>query len=168
MPAAAGRYPADPDEAQTALTGIGQFDVRATALNMAQVVGAVAQGGSVMYPYLVTEIGRPDKTVLDRTQPQTAGRAISSQTADQLTSMMVQVVSRGTGSNGAIPGVPVAGKTGTAENGDGSPDTVWFTSFAPASTPEVAVAVVLERNGGSGNSQAAPIARAVMEAVLGR
>ncbi len=168
MPAAAGRYPSDLDEAQTALSGIGQFDVRATALNMAQVVAGVAQAGAVMYPYLVTEISSPDNTVLDTTAPETFGQAITATTAQQLTEMMVQVVDRGTGSNGSISGVRVAGKTGTAENGENQPNTVWFTSFAPAASPEVAVAVVLEKSGGSGNALAAPIARAVMESVLGR
>ncbi len=168
MPAAAGRYPTDPDPAQTALTGIGQYDVRATALNMAQVVAAVARRGSVLNPYLVSEISSPDLTVLDTTLPETFGQAMAPENARALTEMMVQVVDRGTGGNGAIPGVRVAGKTGTAENGDGEPDTVWFVSFAPADSPEVAVAVVLEKAGGSGNSLAAPIARSVMSAVLSR
>lgn len=168
MPAAAGRYPADPDPAQTALTGIGQYDVRATALTMAQVAAGVAQAGAVMYPNLVTEIASPDLTVLDTTVPELFDQAMTPEKARELTEMMVQVVNRGTGGNGAIPGVRVAGKTGTAENGQGEPDTVWFISFAPAEAPEVAVAVVLEKSGGSGNSLAAPIARSVMEAVLGR
>jgi peptidoglycan glycosyltransferase len=168
MPAAAGRYPSDPDPAQTALTGIGQFEVSATALNMAQVAAAIAQAGAVMNPYLVTRVSSPDLTVLDTTAPELFAQAMTPANARDLTEMMVQVVDRGTGGNGAIPGVRVAGKTGTAENGDGSPDTTWFISFAPAEAPEVAVAVVLEKSGGSGNSDAAPIARAVTEAVLGR
>ncbi len=165
MAAAAGRYPDNPDPAQTALTGIGQFDVRASALNMAQVSAAVAQNGSVMNPFMVKEISSPDLRVLDTTTPTTYGQAMSPQNAEALTDMMVQVVERGTGSGGAIPGVRVAGKTGTAETGN-SADTVWFTSFAPAGDPQVAVAVVLQGAGGSGGSLAAPIARSVMEAVL--
>ena len=165
MPAAAGRYPDNPDTAQTAMTGIGQFDVRASALNMVQVVAAVGQSGSVMNPYLVKEISSPDLRVLDTTSPTTFGQAMSPEHAEELTQMMVQTVERGTASGGSIPGVSVAGKTGTAETGN-SADTVWFTSFAPAENPQVAVAVVLQGAGGSGGSLAAPIARSVMEAVL--
>jgi peptidoglycan glycosyltransferase len=168
MPAVAGRYPTDPDPAQTALTGIGQFDVRATALNMAMVAAAVANAGVVMNPYLVSEISSPDLAVLDTTTPEPFGDgpAMTVDHARELSDMMVEVVTRGTGSNGSIPGVAVAGKTGTAENGAGEPDTVWFISFAPAESADVAVAVVLEKSGGSGNSLAAPIARSVMQAVL--
>lgn len=165
MPAAAGRYPDNPDPAQTALTGIGQFEVRASALNMAQVGAAIAQNGSVMNPYLVKEISSPDLRVLDTTSPTTFGQAMSPEHAEELTQMMIQTVERGTASGGAIPGVSVAGKTGTAETGN-SADTVWFTSFAPAENPQVAVAVVLQGAGGSGGSLSAPIAKAVMEAVL--
>lgn len=165
MPAAAGRYPDDPDPAQTALTGIGQFEVRASALNMAQVAATVAQNGSVMNPYLVKEISSPDLRVLDSTSPSTFGQAMSPEHSEELTQMMVQTVERGTASGGAIPGVSVAGKTGTAETGN-SADTVWFISFAPAENPQVAVAVVLQGAGGSGGSLSAPIAKSVMEAVL--
>jgi penicillin-binding protein A len=168
MPAAAGRYPENPDPAQTALTGIGQFDVRATAMNLAQIAGAIGAGGTVRDPNLVSEISSPDLTVLDTVPTTTFGQAMDPTYAEQLKEMMVQVVDRGTGSNGAIPGVRVAGKTGTAENGNGQPDTVSFISFAPADDPQVAVAVVLENAGGSGNTLAAPIARSVMEAVLGQ
>ncbi len=167
MAAAAGRYPDNPDPAQTALTGIGQFDVRASAMNMAQVVAAIAQNGSVMNPFLVKEISSPELKVLDSTKPSVFGQAMSPEHAQELTEMMVQVVERGTGSGGAIPGVRVAGKTGTAETGN-SADTVWFASFAPADSPQVAVAVVLQGAGGSGGSLSAPIARSVMEAVLNR
>jgi peptidoglycan glycosyltransferase len=91
--------------------------------------------------------------------------------AASLTDMMVGVVDAGTGGNAAIPGVAVAGKTGTAETGAGRPPDVWFLSFAPADNPQVAVAVVVEDGGGLGNQAtggalAAPVAKAVMEAVL--
>ncbi len=113
------------------------------------------------------EISSPELKVLDSTKPTVFGQALSPEHSQELTEMMVQVVERGTGSGGAIPGVRVAGKTGTAETGN-SADTVWFASFAPADTPQVAVAVVLQGAGGSGGSLAAPIARSVMEAVLNR
>jgi peptidoglycan glycosyltransferase len=96
---------------------------------------------------------------------------VSAETARDLTAMMVDVVENGTGGNGAIPGVPVAGKTGTAQSAADRPPYAWFTSFAPADDPRVAVAVVIEEAGDntdiSGGRLAAPVARAVMEAVLG-
>lgn len=168
MPAAAGRYPEDPDAAQTALTGYGQGDVQATALNMAQITASIANSGVTMAPYLVSEIRGPDLKVLDTTEPETFERAMSTIHAKELNDMMVGVVQRGTGSNAQIPGVRVAGKSGTAETVQGAPNTPWFISFAPADAPEIAVAVVLEESGGGGNGECAPIARAVMEAVLGR
>lgn len=168
MPAAAGRYPDNPDTAQTALTGFGQGDVQATALNMAQVAAAIANSGVTMAPYLVTEISGPDLKVLDTTTPKIFRQAMSADHARQLTEMMVGVVQRGTGSSAQIPGVRVAGKTGTSQTSPDSPDTPWFIAFAPADNPEVAVAVVLEKAGGSGNSVAGPIARSVIEAVLSR
>src|SRR5690606_26076880 len=101
------------------------------------------------------------------------GPALSPAEAETLTQMMVSVVEGGTGRNAQIPGVQVAGKTGTAQTGEGRPPTVWFTAFAPADAPRVAVAVVVEEGGGvgdeaTGGAVAAPIARAVMEAALAR
>lgn len=168
MPAAAGRYPENPDVAQTAITGYGQGDVQTTALNMAQVAAAIANSGLTMAPYLVTEISGPDLKVLDTTTPESFQQAMSADNARDLTAMMVSVVQSGTGSNGRISGVRVAGKTGTAETTEGAPNTTWFIAFAPADNPEVAVAVVLEEAGGGGNSTSGPIARSVMEAILGR
>jgi peptidoglycan glycosyltransferase len=97
---------------------------------------------------------------------------MSPQTSADVTGMMVNVVSNGTGTNAQIPGVAVAGKTGTAQQGAGRKPHAWFISFAPAANAKVAVAVVLENGGGapevSGNELAAPIAKAVMQAVLRR
>jgi peptidoglycan glycosyltransferase len=168
MTAAAGRYPDDPDPAQTALTGYGQGDVQTTALNMAQVTASIANSGVTMIPYLDSEISGPDLRVLDTTAPETFETAMSAVHAKELTDMMVGVVQRVTGSNAQIQGVRVAGKTGTAETTKDAATTPWFISFAPADTPEVAVAVVLEESGGTGNGNCAPIAREVMQAVLGR
>ena len=89
--------------------------------------------------------------------------------AAQLTEMMVNVVENGTGSNAQISGVRVAGKTGTAETDNERPAVAWFVAFAPAQSPKVAVAVVIEESGAteiSGNGLAAPIAREVMRAIL--
>jgi peptidoglycan glycosyltransferase len=171
MTAATSRYPEDPDDAQTAMSAIGQFDVRATSLQMAMVTAAVANRGVTMYPYLVRQVAAPDLTVLSRTEPREFDRAMTEQNAAQLMAMMVQVVNSGTGSNASIPGVNVAGKTGTAETGGGRPNIAWFVAAAPAEDPQVAVAVAVENAGRaevSGNAVAAPIARSVIEAVLQR
>lgn len=171
MTAAASRFPKDPDAAQTAMSAIGQFDVSATTLQMAMVTAAIANKGVTMYPYLVNQILAPDLTVLSNTEPRQFERAMSEPNAAELTAMMVQVVNSGTGSNARIPGVAVGGKTGTAETGAGRPNIAWFVAVAPAENPEVAVAVAVESGGPaevSGNTVAAPIARAVIEAVLQR
>jgi peptidoglycan glycosyltransferase len=98
------------------------------------------------------------------------GQAISASNAQQLTKMMVDVVNIGTGSNAQIAGTQVAGKTGTAETGPGEPSHSWFVGFAPASNPTIAVAVIVEANSAdpraTGNTTAAPIARAMMQARL--
>jgi peptidoglycan glycosyltransferase len=165
-------YPPDLNAPQTAQSAIGQFDVRATALQMAMVGAGVANNGVVMNPYLVAEERAPDLSTLAVTQPSVFSRAVSPEVATELTDMMVGVVTNGTGGNAAIPGVSVAGKTGTAETGPSAPPHVWFLAFAPAYDPKVAVAVIVENGGRLGNDAtggvvAAPIARSVMEAVLG-
>src|SRR3954452_234401 len=171
MPSAVSHFPEDPNPPQTAQSAIGQFDVRATPLQMAMVAAAVANRGELMQPYLVNETRAPDLSPLDVTRPESLGQAMSPADAQQLTDMMVQVVENGTGSNGKIPGVAVAGKTGTAQQGDGRRPHAWFISFAPAADPKVAVAVVIENGGDateiSGNQLAAPIAQRMMRAVLG-
>jgi peptidoglycan glycosyltransferase len=126
-----------------------------------------------MAPYLIREVQAPDLSVLDTTKPRALGTAVSPQTAASLTQMMIKVVDQGTGTNGQIPGIKVAGKTGTAQQGAGRTPHAWFVSFAPADTdPKVAVAVIVEdgarQNEITGNGLAAPIAQAVMRAVLGR
>ncbi|TDD72308.1 penicillin-binding protein 2 [Jiangella aurantiaca] len=174
MNAATSVFPADPDEPQTALSAIGQFDVQATPLQMAMVSAAIANDGVLMEPYLVREVSGPDLvSPIERTEPEERTRAVSPETAEQLTQMMVDVVENGTGENAQIAGIQVAGKTGTAQSSPDRPPYAWFTSFAPADEPSVAVAVVIEeapdtaRSDIGGGRLAAPIARDVMEAVLG-
>lgn len=166
MVAAASRFPMDPDPAQTAMSAIGQFDVRASALQMALVSAAIANDGVLMQPYLVREVRAPDLSIIDRTKPREFGTPLSTADARMLADMMISVVNRGTGSKGRIEGVVVGGKTGTAEAGTRMKPHAWFTAFAPG----VAVAVVIENGGGasevSGNALAAPIANAVIRAVL--
>jgi peptidoglycan glycosyltransferase len=160
------------DEPQTALSAIGQSNVAATPLQMAMVGAGIANGGTVMKPYLVDEIRSNDLEVLDKTDPEPlSSNAVSAATARKLTDMMVAVVDNGTAVNAQIPGVQVAGKTGTAQSAANRQPYAWFVSFAPADNPTVAVAVLVQdagvdRNAISGNGLAAPIAKAVMEAVL--
>lgn len=158
---------------KTALTGFGQGDVRATPLQMAMVSAGIANGGVVMNPRIVDSVIAPDLTVEQTFADSEFGRAIEPDVDAQMVAMMVANVQDGAASGARIEGVDVAGKTGTAENGNTRPYTLWFTGFAPANDPQVAVAVVVENGGGqgqsgSGNTLAAPIAKKVMEAVLGR
>ena len=170
MTAAISRFPVDPNKPQTAMSAIGQFDVRATVLQMAMVAAGIANNGVVMNPYLVSQVLGPDLTVLQNTNPSAFGRAMSIENAKILRDMMVGVVKNGTASNARISGISVGGKTGTAENTPGEPAHAWFVGLAPSEQSKVAVAVVLQNGGGatevSGNALAAPIAAAVMRAVL--
>lgn len=170
LPVVPSVFPKNLDPPQTAQAAIGQFDVRATVMQMAMVAAGVANQGVVMYPYLVAQEQAPDLSVLAATEPEVLSEAVSPAVAGELTDMMVAVVTDGTGTNAAIPGVTVAGKTGTAQDGN-RPPHVWFMAFAPAEDPQVAVAVLVENGGqlgdeATGGAVAAPIARAVMEAVL--
>ena len=172
--AATSIFPAELDAPQTALAAIGQFDVRATPLQIAMVSAGIANDGTVMNPYLIEELRDPDRVkVLERTEPEELSRAVSTETAQELTAMMVEVVENGTGQNGQLDGIQVAGKTGTAQTTPERPPYAWFTSFAPADDAQIAVAVVIEeapdtaRDDIAGGRLAAPVAKAVMEAVLG-
>lgn len=173
---ARSNFDTDMSEDQLALSSIGQFNTSATPLQMAMVSAAVANGGELMYPHLVDETRAKGGRVVSRTGSKSYRRAMDASTAVQLQQMMVDVVTQGTGSNAAIPGATVGGKTGTAQNGVKNAGTpyAWFISWAKAdgaSQPAVAVAVVVEdasahRADISGGGFAAPIARAVMRAAL--
>jgi len=173
MKSTASVYPTGMDDSQTGLSSFGQFDVRVSPLQMVMVSAAIANDGIQMQPYLVDQIFTSNLTLLQETKPAELRRAISTSTAESVKKMMIAAVADGVSSNARIPGVVVAGKTGTAENGVGQPYTLWFTGFAPANNPKVAIAVVVENGGGfgqsgRGNSVAAPIAKKVMQAVLGK
>lgn len=159
-----------PQEAQSA---IGQYDVRVTPLQVAMLSAAVANQGGLMQPFLLKQTRGSDLEVIDQTSPRKLSDAMSPEVAAQLTQMMEAVVTSGTGTRAAISGVRVAGKTGTAQHGEGLAPHAWFTGFAPADDPKIAVAVVVEDGGragmsAGGGSVAAPIARQVMEAVISR
>lgn len=173
---AKSNFDTDMTKDQLALSSIGQFDTTATPLQMAMVASAVANGGDLRYPHLVDRTTTRNGSTVHQTGSRTYHRAMNPRTAMQLREMMVDVVENGTGSNAAIDGVTVGGKTGTAQHGidnSGLP-YAWFISWAQApdsAQPAVAVAVVVEdaaanRADISGGGSAAPIARSVMEAAL--
>ena len=173
MSVAKSVFPTGLNAPQTAQSAIGQFSVHATPLEMAMVSAAIANGGTLMKPYLVQTVRTSDLDVVSETTPSALSTAISAATAAALRDMMVGVVENGTGTAAQIPGVRVAGKTGTAETSDKTPPHAWFTAFAPADAPRVAVAVLVEHGGNLGSEAtggrvAAPIAKAVIQAVLGR
>lgn len=153
-----------------AFAGIGQGTVATTPLTMAMVAAAVANGGVMLEPHAAKEIRDTEGSVVKRFGPRLWKTSTSAATAQSLTAMMKAVVERGTGTNAQIPGVAVAGKTGTAQNSVGDPHA-WFIGFAPADAPRYAVAVIVE-NGGSfgqeatGGVIAAPVARQVLGAAL--
>lgn len=178
VPFQTGRFPEPPyfadREPAVALSAIGQDEVAANPLQMALVAGAIANGGIQMQPTLIRKVVAPDGSVLEQTEPEEWGRPISPQSASQLTDMMVSVVANGTATAAQIPGVEVAGKTGTAQHGKGEDPHAWFVAFAPARDPQIAVAVVVLDGGdlgsdATGGAVAAPIAKAIIEhAVNGR
>ncbi len=153
------------DPLAVAWAACGQERVLATPLQMALVAAAVANGGEIMVPYVVEEVRTRDGRVVDEAKPSRWSTAMDPQTALTLNEMMRRVVTSGTGTGAAIEGVEVAGKTGTAERGD-STNLAWFIGFAPASDPEVAVAVVVEDTLATGGAEAAPLAAKVMRAAL--
>lgn len=173
---ARSNFDTDMSDDQLALSSIGQFNTTATPLQMAMVASAVANGGDLRRPHLVDRITTNDGDTVRQERSESYERPMNPATAVQLQRMMVDVVENGTGSNAAIDGVTVGGKTGTAQHGvdnSGLP-YAWFISWAQApdsGRPAVAVAVVVEdaaadRDDISGGGSAAPIARAVMEAAL--
>ncbi|MFF4544516.1 peptidoglycan D,D-transpeptidase FtsI family protein [Streptomyces sp. NPDC001435] len=169
-------YPSKMDKAQTALSGIGQFDVTATPLQMAMVSAAIANDGKLVSPHMVSQITDSGGDVLQNYDDNTDTKEIvSSSTAEQLQSAMETVVKDGTGTNALIDGVTVGGKTGTAQHGENNSKTpyAWFTSYgkSDSSGKEVAVAVMVEQSDAarsevSGNGLAAPVAKAMMQAAL--
>ena len=147
--------------------GIGQDKLRVTPLQMAEVAATVANRGTLMTPHLTSAIVEPDGRVIQRVSPTVQSVVMKSSSAAAVTKMMEAVVNEGTGTTAQIPGVQVAGKTGTAETQIGAAiNNVWFIAFAPAQNPTVAVAVTLKGVPGFGAAFAAPVAKQVMEALL--
>lgn len=153
----------DSTESELVETSIGQGKTLVTPLYMAMLVSSVANDGIMMKPYIVDHVEYYNHKKTKTTVPQKLKQVCSAEAAKQLTEMMSEVVSSGTGGAAQVRGVTVAGKTGTAENSTGS-DHSWFIGFAPAENPKVAVAVMLENTDRSG--KATPIAGKVIKAVL--
>ncbi len=167
----ASRFPDNPDLPQTALSAIGQYDVASTPLQMAMVSAAVANNGVLMKPYVVSEVRTANLQSVYTARADELSRPLSTANAQVMQQMMVGVVANGTGRNAQISGVTVGGKTGTAQSDPNRKPFAWFTSYAQSGDQSVAVAVVIEdadiaRNDIAGGRLAAPVAKAVMEAVL--
>jgi peptidoglycan glycosyltransferase len=153
-----------------AFAGIGQGDVFTTPLKLALVGAAVANGGTIMEPHVMEEITDAEGGRVRGFDDGAWMTAMSPETAATVNGMMVEVVEGGTGTAAQIPGVTVAGKTGTAQNEIGAPHS-WFVGFAPAEDPQVVVAVLVENGGSAGGDAtggrvAAPLARRMMELLL--
>jgi len=144
----------------------GQTELQVTPQQMAMVAAAVANRGVLMEPYVVDRILSPKGKVVTRTRQHVLGRTLSPHNAQVLSLAMEAVVRAGTGVAAQIPGVRVAGKTGTAETGRAGRNQTAFIAFAPVGAPKVAIAVMLENQTGVGGTTAAPIAKQVMQAIL--
>ena len=165
-----GDYVEDGFDAGRVAIGQGglEGEIRAGPLQMAEVAATIANGGRLMKPRLTDRIVHKDGRIKEKIQPDLQAVVMKPETADQLTNMMSRVVEEGTGTAAALAGVRVAGKTGTAEVGANREFTQpWFIGFAPVEDPRMAVAVTVERTTGQGGTVAAPIAKSVLEALLG-
>lgn len=169
-------YDKNMDRPSNSLSAIGQYNTAATPLQMAMVAAAVANDGKLMKPYMVDQLTAPNLDIIEKHEPQEMSRPLSPGNAQKLQQMMVNVVENenGTGGKAKISGVTVGGKTGTAQHGEKNAKRpyAWFISYAKTDKGSpVAVAVVIEdseadREDISGGGLAAPVAKAVMEAVL--
>jgi peptidoglycan glycosyltransferase len=159
------------DPVDLARLAFGQERLLVTPLQNAEVAAAIANGGKEMKPQIWSRVVDPDGRTIKTMQPSEFGQPISSQTASELNTAMQGVVSQGTGTNAAIPGITVAGKTGTAETpgacgGDPTSNQAWFIGFAPADTPKIAIAATIDCTAQFGNDVAAPIFKDVAELLL--
>lgn len=164
----ASDFPSDLADTELAQSAIGQFDTRVTPLQMAMVASAIANDGQQMKPQLIKSIRAADLELIESPEPEVLRQSVSQETADQLTDWMVNVVDNGTATAAQVPGVQVAGKTGTAEVTE-TGDNAWFTGFAPADNPQVALSIVMENvDIPTGQQLTSPSAKRLIEAVLSR
>ena len=153
------------NEEDAALVSIGQGQLLMTPLHVAMMGAAIANDGKMMKPYLVDTVTTNSGMTLSTTKPVVFSDAVGPSCAELVQGLMEGVVQNGTGKSARISGITVAGKTGTAEN-ETDQDHAWFVGYAPAENPQIAVAVLLEYDGGAGGANAAPIARNVMSRYL--
>ena len=159
--------PKEDTEVDPGRFAFGQERLLVTPLQMAMVAATIANNGLVMRPYVVDRVVAPDGSIVVRTKPQDLGRAVSAQTAQAVAEMMKEAVEGGTGTAARISGLTVGGKTGTAETGIAGLNTTWFISYAGKDRPQVAIAVVVEQQNSTGGATAAPVAREVLQALVG-
>jgi penicillin-binding protein A len=162
-------YPKLDSDVDAGRMAFGQERILVTPLQMAMVAGAIGVGGRLMEPQVVDRIVSPDGKTIVKQRPRLIRRAVTRSTAEAVAQMMRLAVERGTGTAAQIPGYSIGGKTGTGETGVPGSNTTWFIAFASPddeSPAELAVAVVLQNQSGTGGATAAPIARAVMESIL--
>jgi peptidoglycan glycosyltransferase len=162
-------FPKNLDQAALAQSAVGQRDVRATPLQIAMMTAAIANKGVQMKPNLIKTVRAPDLRVISEPKAEALRTSTTPDIASQITQWMTDVVSKGIASGAAVPGVQVAGKTGTAQLGDSGLNNSWFTGFAPANDPQVAVTIVMEGvDVSTGAKLTSPNAKKIFEAVLNK
>jgi peptidoglycan glycosyltransferase len=159
--------PQEDSEVDPGRFAFGQERLLVTPLQMAMVAATIANDGVVMRPYVVDRIVAPSGDIVVRTKPEDLGRAVKPETAKAVAAMMKEAVEGGTGTAARIAGVTVGGKTGTAETGVSGLNTTWFIAYAGREQPDIAIAVVVEQQNSTGGVTAAPVARDVLQALLG-
>ena len=159
--------PAKDSDVDPGRLAFGQERLLVTPLQMAMVAATIANDGVVMKPQVIDRIVAPDGSVIVRSKPERLDRAIKTETARAVGAMMKDAVEEGTGTAARIDGITVGGKTGTAETGIAGLNTTWFIAYAGKARPEVAIAVVVEQQNSTGGETAAPVAREVLQALLG-
>ena len=159
--------PAEDTDVDPGRLAFGQERLLVTPLQMAMVAATIANDGVVMKPQVIDRIVAPDGSVIVRSKPEGLDRAIKTETARAVAAMMKDAVEEGTGTAAQIAGITVAGKTGTAETGIAGLNTTWFIGYAGKDRPQVAIAAVVEQQNSTGGQTAAPVAREVLQALLG-
>ena len=155
------------DPVDAGRVAIGQERLQVTPLQMAMVAAAIGNKGVLMKPRLTERVVAPDGRIKDRAEPRKDARVMSPRAAGQLAQMMSNVVEEGSGTAAALSGISVAGKTGTAEVEGGAANQAWFIAFAPVDDPKMAIAATVERTQGTGGEVAAPIAKRVLQELIG-
>lgn len=162
-------FPETHSDAALAQAAIGQRNVRVTPLQIAMMTSVIANDGELMKPTLIKTLRAPDLQVLQEFEPEKLRTVTTPEIANQITEWMVGVVDNGIGAGAAVPGVEVAGKTGTAELGVAGQNNSWFTGFAPADDPQVAISIVIEDvDVATGAALTSPNAKKIFEAVLNK